>query len=112
MLIQAFTWYGHAILPTLGLKIRNRHAGRPGTHAINVKNINAIREARQASGKFVWMSPIVGPLILAFVALGALTYDQVNRSLAKTNRQHRPYGLLGPSVNEFLINPRHPKAPE
>lgn len=70
------------------------YAGKGRTPAINVRNINAVREARQASGsKMVWLSPIALPLLMTFGALGLITYMQASNALDHTRRNHRPYGV-------------------
>jgi hypothetical protein len=70
---------------------------------INPSTIDAIREARLSSGsRMVWMTPIVVPLLVTFGILGVITYLQANNAIEHTRRHHRPYGILGPAINEFM----------
>jgi hypothetical protein len=70
---------------------------------INAATIRVVRAARESgSGNFVWASPVAIPLALSFAFIGFITYKVVNQAAEDTRRSHRPYGLLGPTVNEFL----------
>lgn len=71
---------------------------------ISVNNANAMREARAAAAgsRRIWMTPSVIPLAAAFGMLAALTYYQAGVLMAHNRQFHRPHGLLGPAVNEFV----------
>lgn len=68
------------------------------------ENVICIREAGAAGarGRFVWMSPAAIPLIAGFALLGGITYQHVCAAIERNRQSHRPHGLLGPTVNEFL----------
>eukprot|EP01025_Chloroclados_australasicus_P012567 TRINITY_DN15818_c0_g1_i2.p2 TRINITY_DN15818_c0_g1~~TRINITY_DN15818_c0_g1_i2.p2 ORF type:complete len:158 (+),score=12.06 TRINITY_DN15818_c0_g1_i2:53-475(+) len=68
---------------------------------VNKSNINAVRDARYASRSSIWLNPAMLPLFASFVVLAGLTYHHVNLALNST-RWSRPYGILGPTVNEFF----------
>lgn len=74
-----------------------------GRERVTVDNINAVREARAAAGsRRIWLTPSMIPLVATFGVLAALTYYQVSHVLEQNRQSHRPHGLLGPTVNEFL----------
>jgi hypothetical protein len=62
------------------------------------------------------MAPSALPLLAIFGVLGVLTYYQVGASIERTRQSHRPHGLLGPAVNEFVRDrtdvPAHERAPD
>jgi hypothetical protein len=79
----------------------------PGSTPLNAATIRSVRDARAAGGnKFVWLTPVAVPLILSFAFIGVITYHQVLRA-AESTRQSRPYGLLGPTINVFLVDEEH-----
>lgn len=71
---------------------------------ISVHTVNAVREARAsaAGSRRIWLTPSVIPLAAAFGMLAALTYYQAGVLMAHNRQSHRPHGLLGPAVNEFV----------
>lgn len=77
-----------------------------GSH-ITPGNINAVRDARAAAtgARRIWLTPAMAPLLATFGLLAGLTYIQVDANMAKNRMSHRPHGLLGPTVNEFLRDP-------
>jgi hypothetical protein len=78
-------------------------AGSGGRSTVTVDNITAVREARAAAGsRRIWLTPAAAPLIATFGMLAGLTYIQVSANMEKNRQSHRPHGLLGPTVNEFL----------
>jgi hypothetical protein len=75
-------------------------AGAPSA-GVRVENSTYIR-ATGGRGRFVWLTPATLPLIAAFSLLAGMTYHHVSIAMEQNRKSHRPHGLLGPTVNDFL----------